>query len=60
MTYEQPIIVETTTITCEGKGETSGHPKVALSIDARTGEARCPYCSQTFRLDPQAKLSAGH
>ncbi|MCK5446386.1 MAG: zinc-finger domain-containing protein [Rhodospirillaceae bacterium] len=55
-----PITVETTTVACAGKGDTSGHPKVYIKIDPSIGTADCPYCAQTFQLDPNADLSGHH
>ncbi|PHS79378.1 MAG: zinc-finger domain-containing protein [Rhodospirillaceae bacterium] len=53
-------IVSSTKISCNGNGTGSGHPNVYLTLDAHTHEITCPYCSQKFKLDPNAKVSAGH
>ena len=54
------VTVTTTTVACDGNKDTGGHPRVFLKLDAETHEAHCPYCSRTFKLDPNAKVSAGH
>ncbi|MBL4747893.1 MAG: zinc-finger domain-containing protein [Magnetovibrio sp.] len=53
-------IVSTPKVTCSGHGSSSGHPKVFLVLDADTHEIACPYCGRKFKLDPNAKVSAGH
>jgi len=53
-------IVSTLKVSCDGNGSSSGHPRVFLTLDAHTHEITCPYCSQQFKLDPNAKVSAGH
>ncbi|MBL4692669.1 MAG: zinc-finger domain-containing protein [Magnetovibrio sp.] len=53
-------IVTKTTVSCNGNTSSSGHPNVFLTLDAHTHEVTCPYCSQKFKLDPNAKVSAGH
>lgn len=55
-----PILVQETTISCEGKGQTGGHPRVFIKIDAHVGVGECPYCGQQFKLDPSAKISDLH
>jgi len=53
-------IVSQTTISCDGNADEGGHPRVFLHLDAKTHQVVCPYCSRTFKLDPNAKVSAGH
>lgn len=59
-TIEDTKIVTTTKVTCEGTEGSGGHPRVYIQLDAHTHEATCKYCSRTFKLDPNAKVSAGH
>ena len=53
-------IVTTTTVSCDGNKDSGGHPRVFLKLDDHDHEAVCPYCSQVFKLDPNAKVSAAH
>ena len=53
-------IVTTTTVACDGTKDAGGHPRVFLKLDADSHEIECPYCSAKFKLDPNAKVSAGH
>ena len=59
-TATETVIVSETTVACDGTKGDGGHPRVFLKLDADTHEAHCPYCSRTFKLDPNAKVSAGH
>ena len=52
------VTVMSDTVACEGTADTGGHPRVFLKIDAESRETVCPYCSRTFKLDPNAKT--GH
>ncbi|MDH5187993.1 MAG: zinc-finger domain-containing protein [Rhodospirillaceae bacterium] len=60
MSDKSAIIVNDTTVSCEGKGDTGGHPRVYIKLDHHTNVAECPYCGQAFKLDPDAKISAAH
>jgi len=53
-------IVSSLTTSCDGAGDSSGHPKVYIKLDEQTHQGTCPYCSRIFKLDPNAKVSAGH
>lgn len=55
----EAIIVNTTTVACEGNGPVTGHPKVFLTFSSAEKELVCPYCSRTFKLAEGAK-SHGH
>lgn len=59
-TIEDTKIVTTSKVVCEGTEGSGGHPRVYIQLDAHTHEATCKYCSRTFKLDPNAKVSAGH
>ncbi len=56
---DDTTIVATNTVACDGNG-TDGHPRVYLTLDIDSHEVVCPYCSRTFKLDPNAKIPAGH
>lgn len=60
MSDKPAVTVSETTVSCEGKGATSGHPRVYIKLDPNTHTAQCPYCGQAFMLDPKAKVSAAH
>lgn len=54
------VIVTETTVSCDGAKDAGGHPRVFLKLSSDTHEAVCKYCSRTFKLDPNARVSAGH
>jgi uncharacterized Zn-finger protein len=56
---EQPIIVETSSVSCDGGNGAEGHPNVYLNIGQK-GEVVCPYCSRTFVLAEGASGGSGH
>ena len=56
---EQPIIVETSAVICDGGGGTEGHPNVYLNIGSEA-QVVCPYCSRTFVLAEGATGGSGH
>lgn len=49
MEVEEIIIVNKTSVSCDGGGGALGHPKIYLTI-SKSGEIVCPYCSRTYRL----------
>ncbi|MTJ80355.1 MAG: zinc-finger domain-containing protein [Telmatospirillum sp.] len=57
---EDTVTVERTTVSCEGEGTESGHPKVYLTFKPGSRETVCPYCSRTFVLAPGAGTGHGH
>lgn len=59
MEVEEVIIVEQTSVSCDGGGGPLGHPRVYLEI-GDDGEIVCPYCSCTFKLAEGASRSSGH
>jgi len=59
MEVEEIIIVEQSSVSCDGGGGSLGHPKVYLQMD-ESGETVCPYCSRTYKLAQGATQSAGH
>lgn len=56
---EQPIVVETTAVSCDGGSGAAGHPNVYLNI-GKAGQITCPYCSQVFVLAEGATDGPGH
>ena len=54
------VTVTTASVSCEGNGPATGHPKVYLTFKAGAEEIVCPYCSRTFRLAPGAEASHSH
>ena len=59
MEPEEPIFVESTTVSCDGGGGPLGHPRVFL----RFGDEReivCPYCSRRYILAESAEAAGGH
>lgn len=50
--------VDSKNVACDGGGGQLGHPRVFLAIDGNN-QVICPYCGQTFVLDP-AKANASH
>jgi len=59
MEVEEIIIVEQSSVSCDGSGGPLGHPRVYLHI-AETREIVCPYCSRTYKLAEGASQAAGH
>ena len=59
MEVEEVLIVEQTSVSCDGGGGPLGHPRVYLEI-GEEGEIVCPYCSRTFKLAEGASRSSGH
>ena len=49
MEVNETIIVEKSTVSCDGGGGALGHPKIYLTIK-EDGEIVCPYCSRTYKL----------
>ena len=47
MDAEQPLVVETPVVRCDGGGGPLGHPAVYLNFGAKT-QIVCPYCSRKF------------
>ena len=59
MQPEETVVVQTTTVRCDGGGGPLGHPAVYLKIPAK--EVTCPYCSRHFVLAEGASHGAsGH
>lgn len=56
---EPPIVVETTTVGCDGGGGPLGHPRVYLHLSA-AGEVECPYCGRVYVLARGARTGGGH
>ena len=59
MEVEETIIVEQSSVSCDGDGGPLGHPRVYLQI-GNDGEIVCPYCSRTYTLAEGASQAAGH
>ncbi|MFY8107281.1 MAG: zinc-finger domain-containing protein [Elstera sp.] len=55
----ETILVDTSTIPCDGDGGALGHPRVYLNIEAG-GRVECPYCGREYVLKEGAKSHAGH
>ena len=47
MSEQDPVIVDTPDVDCDGGGGAGGHPRVYLKI-AEGGEIVCPYCSRRY------------
>lgn len=58
MSVEETIYVEKLSVNCDGGGGALGHPAVQLRL--KDGEARCPYCSRTFKLKEGVKVVDHH
>lgn len=56
---QQPIIVETTVVGCDGGGGPLGHPLVYLNLSP-SGAVVCPYCSRHFVLKNGAGAAEPH
>jgi len=54
------VTVTSSTVSCEGNGPATGHPKVYLTFANGSKEIVCPYCSRTFVLAEGAKAGHGH
>jgi uncharacterized Zn-finger protein len=54
----ETIVVEQTTVACDGGGGALGHPRVFLHIEDRS--VMCPYCSRLFVLKEGAGHASGH
>ena len=59
MEPEETIVVQRTTVACDGGGGSLGHPRVFLKI-AEAGEIVCPYCSRRYVLAAGAHTAASH
>ncbi len=59
MEVEECVIVEQSSVSCDGGGGPLGHPRVYLQI-AEAGEIVCPYCSRTYKLAEGVRPTAGH
>lgn len=59
MDTDEPIIVETRTVACDGGGGPLGHPTVYLKIGDE-GDIVCPYCSRHYVLAKDTPAAAGH
>ena len=55
----ETILVETSTVGCDGGGGALGHPLVYLTLDGE-GQVECPYCARIFKLKEGAKVAHGH
>ncbi|MBT3989803.1 MAG: zinc-finger domain-containing protein [Rhodospirillaceae bacterium] len=56
---EQPITVETSSVSCDGGSGAAGHPNVYLNI-GKERQVVCPYCSRQFVLAEGASGGSGH
>ncbi|HJO87902.1 MAG TPA: zinc-finger domain-containing protein [Rhodospirillales bacterium] len=56
---EQPIIVKTSAVNCDGGGGAAGHPNVYLNMGSE-GHVVCPYCSRSFVLAEGSIGGTGH
>jgi len=54
------VTVTTATVSCEGNGPVTGHPKVYLTFKPGEEDIVCPYCSRTFKLAPGAHPAHEH
>ena len=52
MTATEEIKVTSKQIRCDGGKGAHGHPAVYLTIDPRTRDVVCPYCSRRFSYLP--------
>lgn len=60
MTPVETILVETHTVACDGGGDALGHPTVYLTLDGKTHEVTCPYCSRHYILSEHSHAHAAH
>jgi uncharacterized Zn-finger protein len=56
---DEPCVVETRTVGCDGGSGPLGHPLVFLRI-TRDNQVVCPYCSRRFVLKDGAEEEGGH
>jgi uncharacterized Zn-finger protein len=56
---EQPIVVATQTVSCDGGDGPLGHPAVYLNFGDKT-KVVCPYCSRAFVVAEGAERAADH
>ena len=56
---QEPKIVHTKSISCDGGGGTAGHPNVYLYINDEN-EVTCPYCSQKFIFSASGSEAETH
>ncbi len=56
---EQPIIVKTSAVNCDGGGGAASHPNVYLNMGSE-GQVVCPYCSRSFVLAEGSIGGTGH
>ncbi len=54
------VTVTDSTVSCEGNGPVTGHPKVYLTFKPGQDEIVCPYCSRTFQLKAGAQPAHSH
>jgi uncharacterized Zn-finger protein len=54
------VTVTTATVSCEGNGPVTGHPKVYLTFKPGEEDIVCPYCSRAFRLAEGAHPAHEH
>ena len=59
MEVEEIIIVNKSSVSCDGGGGVLGHPKIYLEI-SKDGKVVCPYCSRTFKLAEGVSQAVGH
>ncbi len=55
----ETILVETSTVGCDGGGGALGHPLVYLTLE-RGEKVECPYCSRVYQLKEGAKVAHCH
>jgi uncharacterized Zn-finger protein len=55
----ETIVVEDTTVGCDGGDGPLGHPMVYLNIGPK-GSVECPYCSRHFVLAANRRVAGGH
>lgn len=55
----ETIIVNKTSVSCDGGGGALGHPKIYLTI-SEGGKIICPYCSRTFKLAEGVSQTVGN
>ena len=58
MEVEDTVIVEQSSVSCDGGGGPLGHPRVYLEMDDN-GEVVCPYFPRVFKLAEGAAHAAG-
>ena len=56
----ETIIIENSTVSCDGGGGQLGHPRVYLTTGTKD-RIQCPYCGRLYVLGPDAKTGThGH